>query len=59
MKKWKGPTAEELDGMFSIDVVKYVCCNFLRPFSSNYEKMESIVKYILDDENIKKEDVIL
>lgn len=38
---------------------KYVCCNFLRPFSSNYEKMESIVKYILDDENIKKEDVIL
>lgn len=38
---------------------KYVCCNFLRPFSQYYQYCEPIVKYIWDNDNIKKEEVIL
>ena len=38
---------------------EYVICNFLRPFSQNYHLIEPIAKYIFNDENIKKEDVII
>jgi hypothetical protein len=38
---------------------EYVCCNFLRPFSDNYWQIEPIVKYIFNNDNIKKEDVLL
>jgi hypothetical protein len=38
---------------------EYVICNFLRPFSQHYHLIEPIAKYIFNDENIKKEDVII
>ena len=38
---------------------EYVICNFLRPFSQHYHLIEPIAKYIFNDENIKKEDVVL
>ena len=38
---------------------EYVICNFLRPFISNYEKIEPIVKYIFDDEKILKNEIII
>ncbi len=38
---------------------EYVCCNFLRPFSQNYNLIEPIVKYIFNDDGIKMEDVII
>lgn len=38
---------------------EYVCCNFLRPFSQNYTHIEPIVKYIYNNQDIKKEDVVL
>lgn len=37
---------------------KYVCCNFLRPFSQYYDEIEPIVEFIYG-KKMKKEDVIL
>ena len=37
----------------------YVTCNFLRPFSDNYQKIEPIVRYIFDNDYINKNEVIL
>jgi hypothetical protein len=38
---------------------KYVLCNFLRPFGDNYHLIEPIVKYIFNDDGVKKEDVLI
>lgn len=38
---------------------KYIICNFLRPFSQNYEKIYPIIKYIIGRECDKNEIIIL
>ncbi len=38
---------------------EYFICNFLRPFSDNYNLIEPIVYYIYDTNDIKKDEVIL
>lgn len=54
MKKWKGPTAEELDGMFSIDVVQQMEKTLVDELSSSINKQ--ILNQImgLDNRNNKR-----
>jgi|LakMenE01Jun11ns_1017448.scaffolds.fasta_scaffold9868034_3 hypothetical protein len=37
----------------------YVICNFLRPFVENYKKIEPIVKFIFDNENISQNEILI
>jgi hypothetical protein len=37
----------------------YVLCNFLRPISENFQRCEPVYKYIFNNDEIKKEDVLI